>query len=119
MKRLKLKRSVPVKETPRPLDDPYYLLKTYRPNDLITRVDRNMIRRYWVDCNGNRVSEHVFYPSKFAIEEIENLPEEYAKADWRVQEWLKLKRGNIRKPSTCKRLKLKPIKKIKLKRATK
>jgi hypothetical protein len=119
MKKLKLKRDTPVKETPRPLDDPYYLLKTYRPKELITRVDRNMIRRYWIDCNGDRISEHVFYPSKFAIEEIENQPDETKKTDWRYNEWLKLKGGNIRKPPVCKKLKLKKISKIKLKRASK
>lgn len=56
--------------------DEYYYLLFYRPNELITRVDRYSIFMYFTEYNKEgkpkTIEEFLFYPSKFGIEEIEN-----------------------------------------------
>lgn len=55
--------------------DEYKLLKFYRPGEMVTRIDRYSVIMYWdtYDSEGNtiRISNLFFYPSKFAIEEID------------------------------------------------
>lgn len=55
--------------------DKYPYLRFFRPNELISRVDRYSIIMYWdvYTSKGNpvQVNDFLFYPSEFGIEEIE------------------------------------------------
>jgi len=68
MKKIKLKHS-----TGNRLDEYHYLI-FYRPNEKITRIDKYSIMMYWDEYNNGNYTirnELLFYPSRYAMGEIE------------------------------------------------
>lgn len=56
------------------IEETFSFIREERTEQLITRIDKTFIKMYWYDENEETIlNDTYFYPSKYAIEEINNV----------------------------------------------